>query len=172
VEKAVVLNGNHPTVHIVQGDIMHLPFRSESFDYVYSKGVLHYVSDVQKCLVSLASAVRPGGALSATIYPDMSPRFESFNLLLRDVTVRLPMGLVYLLSFLLIPFLSLAWRWSGMKSRPIAWNERAHMIFNWLSSEFQNRASNEEMASLFRELNLDQLRFAETPVGITGYKKV
>ena len=171
VEEAYILNQMNPFVHIIQGDIMHLPFRKESFDYAYSKGVLHYVADVRQCLVSLSSVVRPGGALSATIYPEMTPRFETFNRILRKVSVKLPVALIYLLSFLLIPFLSLTCRWSGMKSRPVAWNERAHMIFNWFASEFQNRASNEEMASRFRALNFNQLRLSKVPVGITGFKR-
>jgi SAM-dependent methyltransferase len=170
VDEAFILNEKNPTAHIVQGDIMQLPFRRESFDYAYSKGVLHYVADVKKCLVSLSSVIRPGGALSVTIYPKMAPQFETFNRLMRQVTVKLPVALIYHLSFPLIPFLSLAWRWSGMKSRPIAWNERAHMIFNWFASEFQNRASNKEMASRFRALNFGQVRFSKIPVGITGFK--
>ncbi len=169
VDEARLLNEEEPTVHIVQGDIMNLPFSSSSFDYVYSKGVLHYVSDVRGCIASLASVVKPGGgALSVTLYPKMSPFFEAFNRFLRIVTVRLPIKVIYWLSYLLIPFLSLAWRWSGLIRRDIDWDERAHMIFNWLSSEFQNRASNREVEGWFKELGFNNIRFSDTPVGITG----
>jgi len=170
VDQARQLNEEEPTVHILQGDIMSLPFKSSSFDYVYSKGVLHYVSDVQKCIAVLASVVKPGGALSVTLYPKMSPFFEAFNRLLRAVTVRLPIKVVYWLSYLLIPFLSLAWEWSGLKRRYIDWNERAHMVFNWLSSEFQNRASNREVEGWFKDLGFNKIRFSDTPVGLTGVK--
>ncbi|UCH00618.1 MAG: class I SAM-dependent methyltransferase, partial [Deltaproteobacteria bacterium] len=152
------------------GDIMSLPFRSSSFDYEYSKGVLHYVSDVQKCVAALASVVKPGGALSVTLYPKMSPFFGAFNRLLRIATVRLPIKFIYWLSYLLIPFLSLAWKWSGLKRRYIDWNERAHMVFNWLSSEFQNRASNREVEGWFKDLGFNKIRFSDTLVGLTGVK--
>jgi len=169
VDEARLLNEEEPTVHIVQGDIMNLPFRPSSFDYVYSKGVLHYVADVRGCIASLASVVKPrGGALSVTLYPKMSPFFEAFNRFLRIVTVRLPIKVVYWLSYLLTPFLSLAWRWSGLTRRDIDWDERAHMIFNWLSSEFQNRASNREVEAWFEELGFNNIRLSDTPVGITG----
>lgn len=170
VDEARMLNQERSTVHILQGDIMNLPFKESSFDYVYSKGVLHYVSDVQKCIASLASVVKSGGALSVTLYPKMSPLFESFNRLLRKVTVRMPIKVIYGLSYLLIPFLSLAWKWSGLESRYIDWNERAHMIFNWLSSEFQNRVSNREVKGWFKELGFDNIRLSSIPVGITGIK--
>jgi len=170
VDEAQILNQKISTVHILQGDIMNLPFKESSFDYVYSKGVLHYVSDVRKCIASLASVIKPGGALSITLYPKMSSLFEHFNRCLRAVTVRLPIIVIYWLSYFLIPFLSIAWKWSGLKIRNIDWNESAHMIFNWLSSEFQNRTSNREAEGWFKELGFDDIRLSSTPVGITGTK--
>lgn len=171
VDEAYLLNENNPNVHIMQADIMNLPFKESSFDYVYSKGVLHYVSDVQKCLAELASVVIPGGALSVTLYNKMSLWFEIFNTLLRKITVYLPVKAIYILSYLLIPFLVLAWKWSGVKQRKIDWNESAHMIFNWLSSEFQNKATNEEVSQWFVDLGYHDIRVSELPVGITGIRR-
>lgn len=171
VEEAWLRTRAQANVHIVQGDVMSPPFREGYFDYVYSKGVLHYVPDPRFSLESLALRVRPGGTLSVTIYPEMSPLFERFNDGLRKVTVRLPVGFLYVLSHLLIPFLSLAWAWSGLRQRHIEWKERAHMILNWLSSEHQNRASKSTMKEWFRELGFVELGLSSIPVGITGRKK-
>lgn len=170
VDDAQRLNLKRSNAHILQGDIMTLPFKEASFDYVFSKGVLHYVSDVRKCLSSLASRVKPGGALSVTLYPRMSPLFEAFNEVVRRATVRLPIRAVFLLSHLLVPLLSLAWRWSGLRKRRIECNERAHMIFNWLSSPYQNRATNREAEAWFRELGFEGIRLSDTPIGITGVR--
>ncbi len=170
VDEAYRLNNANPTVHIVQGDIMNLPLQSHSFDYVYSKGVIHYVSDARKCIEGLARMVKPSGALSWTVYHRMLPIFEAFNQELRKITVRLPLKIVYWLSYGLIPFLSLAWKLSATESRYIDWNERAHMIFNWLSSEFQNRASNKEAVAWINETGFNRIRLSQTPVGITGIK--
>lgn len=170
VDAAYILNEEKPTVHILQGDIMNLPFKASSFDYVYSKGVLHYVPDVKRCISGLAYLVKPNGALSITLYPNMQSLFEAFNLLLTKFTLRLPIRVNYWLSHLLVPFLSLAWKWSGIERRKIDWNERAHMIFNWLSSEFQNRASNKEIAAWIRDIGFNDLRFSDIPVGITGIR--
>ncbi len=172
VEEARIRNRDQSSVHVIQGDIMALPLKACSFDYAYAKGVLHYVSDPRRCISGLADVVKPGGGLSITIYPRMSPLFEIFNQQLRRNTVRLPVSMVFGLSFLLIPFLSLSWKWSGIERRPIDWSERAHMIFNWLSSEHQNRASGEEVLSWFRECGFEQMNVSGIPVGITGTKRV
>jgi hypothetical protein len=84
--------------------------------------------------------------------------------------LRLPVEIVYLLSHALVPFLNVAWAWSGLKRRPIQWEERAHMIFNWLSSEHLNTASDQEMRDWFLDLGFDRIRVSEVPVGITGGK--
>jgi SAM-dependent methyltransferase len=172
VDEAWRLNMENPAVHIVQGDILAPPFRQGSFDYVYSKGVLQYVSDVGKSLASLASQVGPGGALSVTLYPRMSVPFEIAGRWTRRITVRLPVRANYLLSHLLIPFLPVAWSWSGMQRRSIEWGERAHMIFNWLSSPYQNSSTNREMEACFRDLEFNEVRVSTIPVGITGKKSV
>ena len=172
VEEAGVRNRDMSSVHVIQGDIMALPLRACSFEYAYAKGVLHYVPDPRRCLSGLANVVRPGGELSITIYPRMSPLFESFNRQLRHITVKLPVSIVFRLSFLLLPFFSLSWKWSGVKKRPIGWNDRAHMIFNWLSSAYQNRSTNEEVLGWFGDCGFEQMRVSDIPVGITGTKGV
>jgi len=171
VDEAQILNENKPNVHILQADIMSLPLKLSYFDYVYSKGVLHYVSNVQQCLAGLAETVVSGGELSITIYPKMKPFFEKYNRLVRKITAIMPIKVIYVMSYLLIPFLTLAWKWSGMKGRYISWNERAHMIFNWFASEFQNRATNKEASGWFEKLGFNELRLSDIPVGITGTKK-
>ena len=172
VDEARIRNRDRGSVHVIQGDIMALPLRTCSYEYAYAKGVLHYVSDPRKCISGLADVVKPGGGLSITIYPRMSPLFEIFNRQLRRITVKLPISMVFRLSFLLLPFFSLSWKWSGVEKRPIEWGERAHMIFNWLSSAHQNRATNEEVLGWFRECGFEQMKVSDIPVGITGTKRV
>jgi len=171
VEEAYLLNRTNTNVHIIQGDLMHLPFRESYFDYVYSKGVMHYVPDIQKCLLELTAVIKTGGALSITVYGKMTLLFELFNVILRKITLLLPLKANYIISYLLTPFLVIAWKWSGIKLRKIDWNERAHMIFNWLSSEHQNSATNEEAEKWFSDMGYTDITLSEIPVGITGIKK-
>jgi SAM-dependent methyltransferase/uncharacterized protein YbaR (Trm112 family) len=171
-DEAFLRNQGAENMHIVQGDILHPPFREGSFDLVYSKGVLHYVPDVRGSLIALATVVKPGGSLSVTINPRLPRAFESFSNGLRRVTTKLPMNMVYLASHVCVPLLEIPWRWSGLQRRRIEWKERAHMIFNWLSSEHLNTASGREMAEWFAHIGFEGIRLSEVPVGITGRKTV
>ncbi|MEW6668817.1 MAG: methyltransferase domain-containing protein [Thermodesulfobacteriota bacterium] len=170
VEKARALNEDSPHVHIVQGDIMNLPFRKESFDCAYSKGVLHYVPDVPRCLASLGSRVKQGGVLSVSLYPRMSLLFRVFARRVRRVSVRLPMRFNFRLSHALIPLLPLVWRCSGLPRRQIDWGERAHMIFNWLSSPYQNSATGRELELWLTRVGFQAVRSGSIPLGITAVK--
>lgn len=57
-----------PQVHLLQGDIYALPLRRESFDFVYSLGVLQHTPDVQRAFASLVPMVVPGGRLCVDYY--------------------------------------------------------------------------------------------------------
>jgi SAM-dependent methyltransferase len=68
VYRAREITGHMPNVHIVQADLMQLPFRAGSFDIIYSLGVLHHTPDTHKAFASVARHVRPGGMLSIWVY--------------------------------------------------------------------------------------------------------
>ena len=49
------------TVHVVQAALHHLPFALESFDFIYSIGVLHHLPDPEVALRNLLRFLKPGG---------------------------------------------------------------------------------------------------------------
>jgi ubiquinone/menaquinone biosynthesis C-methylase UbiE len=46
----------------------HLPFRSESFDVVYSNGVLHHTPDTEGAIREVHRVLRPGGVAKVMLY--------------------------------------------------------------------------------------------------------
>ena len=52
---------HHPNLHVVQGDIYALPFVPETFQFVYSLGVLQHTPYVAKAFSALPLMVRVGG---------------------------------------------------------------------------------------------------------------
>lgn len=67
VETAFAATRHLPNAHIVQADIYNLPF-ARAFDYAFSVGVLHHLSDPRGGFKSLSSKVKPGGHISAWVY--------------------------------------------------------------------------------------------------------
>jgi ubiquinone/menaquinone biosynthesis C-methylase UbiE len=50
------------------GDINHLNFDDNSFDIVYSGGVLDFFENIEKPISEMARVIKPGGIFSATIF--------------------------------------------------------------------------------------------------------
>lgn len=58
--------GELAVVH--QADARHLPFENESFDYVYSHGVLHHSDEPEQIVREMFRVLRPGGRVNVHVY--------------------------------------------------------------------------------------------------------
>jgi ubiquinone/menaquinone biosynthesis C-methylase UbiE len=67
--RAEGLNGK-----LVQGSILELPFAAESFDLVYSMGVIHHVPETERAVSEFYRVLRPGGRAIVMVY-----HRDSFN---------------------------------------------------------------------------------------------
>ena len=55
-------------VIVIQGDILNLPYKDETFDIVYSNGVVHHTPDARRAVLELGKKVVEGGLLGIYIY--------------------------------------------------------------------------------------------------------
>lgn len=98
-----------PNVLPIQGDVEALSFRDDSFDFVYSYGVLHHLPNPEQGFRELVRVLKPGGGLAIYVYEDFSThaRVERALLswvgLMRRMTVRVPAPLLYRLCQLCAP---------------------------------------------------------------------
>ena len=53
---------------VVQTDATLLPFKSKTFDCVYSFGVLHHIPDVERTMVEIKRVLKPGGQVMVMLY--------------------------------------------------------------------------------------------------------
>jgi ubiquinone/menaquinone biosynthesis C-methylase UbiE len=65
--KELLAEANLP-VNVVQADATNLQFEDNSFDCVYSFGVLHHIPDVEKALAEIKRVLKPGGQVMAMLY--------------------------------------------------------------------------------------------------------
>jgi ubiquinone/menaquinone biosynthesis C-methylase UbiE len=64
-----------------QGDAESLPFEDNSFDVVYSNGVLHHVPDIQKAFQEVFRVLRPGGEFVVLLYNKRSVFYAGVTLI-------------------------------------------------------------------------------------------
>ncbi len=99
VEAAYERNKLNPRAMIVQSDIFNLPFRGESFDFIYSLGVLHHTPNPPMAFESVARFLKPGGALMVWVYSNKRKLLLFALRMARAVTLRLPLVMVKWLSY-------------------------------------------------------------------------
>jgi ubiquinone/menaquinone biosynthesis C-methylase UbiE/uncharacterized protein YbaR (Trm112 family) len=59
---------NDPFLHFVQASAFHLPFSPQSFDVVYSRGVLHHTYSTRNAFLSISRYCRAGGRAYIWVY--------------------------------------------------------------------------------------------------------
>jgi SAM-dependent methyltransferase len=76
--KAYQKNRDNPTAHIVQGDLLNLPFRKQQFDIIYSLGVLHHTPDPRQAFCNLSECLKQKGVMSIWVY-GTAGKFRDFE---------------------------------------------------------------------------------------------
>ena len=54
--------------HIIQMDAEHMEFADNSFDYIWTWGVIHHSSDTRKVLAEMQRVLKPGGQATVMVY--------------------------------------------------------------------------------------------------------
>lgn len=171
--------------HLVQGDLLRLPFQKESFDIVYSLGVIHHTPSTHEALRQLDTLVKRGGTLTVWVYgtagrwaqfktnPLRSERKwlkrilplvwlvvlvrECFSNAVRSITTRLPLRLLYGLCYPLA-FLGAV---PGLKYLTFSvhpkWRVRLQENFDWLAPPYQFHHTKEEVTQWFQDLGYENL---------------
>ena len=91
-------------VAVVQADLHNPPFAADSFDMVYSFGVLHHLPDPEAVFRKLIRYVKPGGWIHIYLYwkaegQPIKRRLLAMVTTIRRVTVRIPHRLLYYLAY-------------------------------------------------------------------------
>jgi SAM-dependent methyltransferase len=78
-----------PNAHVIQADLRAIPLADETFDLVYSYGVVHHLTPPEAAVRELARVARDGATVAIYVYEDFSRRALAMRVGLRSVnTVR------------------------------------------------------------------------------------
>jgi SAM-dependent methyltransferase len=162
VEKASRLCEHLESVRLVQADLKQLPFEPESFDLVFSIGVMHHDTDTRAVFDAVAKMVRPGGRMAVWLYRKNTWPQELLNSFLRRRTTRwAPERLEPWCRFGAflggIPLLkqSLS-KVVNFSTHPV-WENRVCDTFDWYAPEFQHHHSTDELTSWFEDAGFEDV---------------
>lgn len=187
VDSARANLGKSPKFHGAQASVFNLPLRPESFDFIYSLGVLHHTPDCQAAFKCLPRLLRPGGEIaiwvySAHSYPadGMEERRDRFY---RRFTTKMPSRTLHTWCKVLC--------WIPLRPRGF-WHmllpgfifhaiPRLHHTysdyrwrvldtFDWYSPVYQSKHSYPEVCRWFRDAGLTDIVPLDIDVAVRGRK--
>ena len=120
------LNTQARNVHVVQADLHNPPFALESFDFIYSIGVLHHLPNPEAAFQNLLRFLKPGGEVQIYLYWKPEQRPIKAALLsgvdaARRLTTRLPYSAVHALAYpaAVAAFTLFVWPYRIMRRLPL-----------------------------------------------------
>lgn len=182
-------------IRISQAGVDNIPFEDESFDFVFSLGVLHHIPDTAKAMQACVKKLKPGGYFLVYLYYSLDNRGLAYKLLfkasnsIRWLISKMPSTIKKFLCDLIavliyFPLLSLArvvklMGLSSWKKLPLSYyvNKSFFVIRNDALDRFgtplEQRFSKDEIERMMRDSGLVDIRFSnKTPYWHVVGKKV
>ena len=178
VEAAYTNMGRRAGVHVVQADVFRLPFRSETFDVIYSIGVLHHTPDTGKAFACLPHLLKRDGVVAIWVYVEAGAYSRRLDRV-RAITTRVPQLPLYAICWILVPFFRTMMRVPGLgylamlvpisnQGRGLAWDVLD--TFDAYSPRYQWKHTELEVGGWFKDANLADIRVLSFPVSVRGRK--
>lgn len=171
-----------------QADALHLPFAAESFDYIYSIGVLHHTPDCETSFKSLPQYLKLGGTIAIWLYSGYN-KWYRFSDIYRKLTRRMSPRVLHSILIVAVPFFY--WLDRGLRSFPGVGRLLAGLIhyvfpvnldpdpearlldtFDWYSPEYQSKHTYEEVFRWYESCGLETLTVGELALAVRGRKPV
>jgi SAM-dependent methyltransferase len=171
----------------LQADVFKLPFAPESFDYIYSLGVLHHTPNCEQAFKGLPRLLKPGGRIAIWLYSKYNNWYKMSDVY-RKVTRRMSTKMLHTLCYGVIPLygvhqvlrkIPLVGRTASgalAYAIPMAFHKdprwRVLDTFDWYSPWYQSKHTYEEVFRWFEDCGLEDLRVILQPVSVSGRKPI
>jgi SAM-dependent methyltransferase len=170
----------------LQADAFALPFAAESFDYIYSIGVLHHTPDCEQAVKNLPQYLKPGGTLAVWLYSAYNPWYR-FSDMYRRFTTRMSPQLLHGILRVAVPVVNgvdSALRVVPIVGKPMSGFVR-HVLpvnrnpkrqwrvldtFDWYSPKYQSKHTYEQVFRWFESCGLKDLHVGEVAISVRGTK--
>jgi SAM-dependent methyltransferase len=168
-------NVQAPNVTFLRADLHDLPLPANSFDFVFSDGVLIHVPDIHRAIQALADKVRPGGTLALAMAKVFDPadrraiRRERIIEFYRRFTVRMPAPALRIM----VDALASLYHLRGLPViGPLLfylvpeWHPdpewRKCYIHDYLSAVYRERQEPSRIVAILRELDFADIQLADS----------
>lgn len=121
--------------YFVQGSVLGLPFADETFDAVYSFGVLAYTTQPRRGFAELCRVTKRGGLVGVWFYPQRGGICGAMFSLARALCKTMGPAATRLIADLVVPFLGALPTSSGMHLGNARWNECREVVLVSIGSE-------------------------------------
>lgn len=156
------------SVHLVQANAHHVPFKKHAFDLVHSAGVLHHTPDTAAGFRSVAARARAGGACFIEVYSTELKNWFDYAVYLafraaRPLTSRLPHGLLHGVCWGgALPLWAFVRAYNALAGRERytrrTVREMELSLFDALSPRYAWHHTTEEVTGWFRALGFEGMR--------------
>ena len=169
-----------------QSDVFALPFAPESFDIIYSIGVLHHTPDCEAAVKMLEKYLKPGGLLVVWLYSGYN-KWYRFSDFWRRYTHKMKPENLHRILRVAVPFFYHLNQ--GLKRVPLVGpplgglihhvfpvnrqkNPEARMLdtFDWYSPKYQSKHTYEQVFKWYEAMGMEDMRVGEIAIAVRGRK--
>jgi SAM-dependent methyltransferase len=170
----------------LQADVFTLPFAPESFDIIYSIGVLHHTPSCERAVKALPQYLKPGGTLAVWLYSSYN-KWYRFSDMYRKVTTRVAPEKLHAFLSVAVPVINGVD--SGLRAIPLVGRPVSGVLrhvlpvnrnpqrewrvldtFDWYSPTYQSKHTYEEVFPWFESCGLEDLRVGDVSISVRGRK--
>jgi 2-polyprenyl-3-methyl-5-hydroxy-6-metoxy-1,4-benzoquinol methylase len=169
-----------------QADVFALPFAPESFDVIYSIGVLHHTPDCEAAVKALDKYLKPGGLLVVWLYSGYNKWYRCSDFW-RRYTHKLKPETLHRVLKVAVPFfynLQQGLKHVPLVGRPAAGavqyvfpvnrqpDAEARMLdtFDWYSPKYQSKHTYEQVFRWYAAMGMEDMRVGELSIAVRGRK--
>ena len=171
-----------------QADVFALPFAPESFDVIYSIGVLHHTPDCEAAVKALDKYLKPGGLLVVWLYSGYN-KWYRFSDFWRRYTHKMKPKTLHGILKVAVPFFYNLQQ--GLKRVPLVGRPAAGLVhhmfpvnrqkdpearmldtFDWYSPKYQSKHTYEQVFKWYEAMGMEDMRVGEISIAVRGRKTV